>query len=235
LCNPNNHQYTESCKPSEGYNYPNGTSSDYLVLQPLRPIERCCPCSDECKHKGGSCILNWAAHLYPKCCDFTPVEPCRDYSCVCCIRCDSDKCSPCVQTGGNCREHCRTNELEDKTNVCSYYNGGSGCKCCKKCQANPECIEAEGICATDPEWCPYGTYASTGCCGGCYCCKPAWTPVIGGPCDNTDGAYCSETPECEPGFYSCFGECYAAYYNGVHRREEQGYCCAPKNRQHTIP
>ncbi|CAL4158111.1 unnamed protein product, partial [Meganyctiphanes norvegica] len=136
----------------------------------------------------------------------------------------------CVQTGGECRIECRTDELEDKTNQCSYYNDGSGCKCCKKCEANYECIEAYGICATDPEWCPYGTYASTGCCGGCYCCKPVWTPVKGGQCDTYDGAYCSETDECAPGYYPCFGECFAPYYSEGHTRIEQGYCCVPKKK-----
>ncbi|CAL4143249.1 unnamed protein product, partial [Meganyctiphanes norvegica] len=111
------HIYPEHCKPSpgfEGNDTSNGTTPSYVTL---RPVERCCPQCDKCKHLGGFCALKWAVELYPQCCDFEPVEPCRDYSCKCCIKCGDDKCSPCVETGGNCRAECRAGELEDEKNV----------------------------------------------------------------------------------------------------------------------
>merc|ERR1719369_1785458 len=229
--NPDTHVYSEECAPPEpGFGGNATTPSPGYVT--LKPIERCCPQCDQCKEVGGFCALKWAVELYPSCCDFAPVEECRDYSCKCCIKCSDDECSPCVQTGGNCRKECRAEELEDEINLCSYNNNGTGagtgCKCCKKCEAQSECTDAEGICVTDPANCLHGTFASTGCCGGCYCCKPVLQPVIGSVCEQTNGI-CSETGEdCPAGYYGCFGECSKTTFAAGLQSVELGYCCIPK-------
>ncbi|CAL4124255.1 unnamed protein product [Meganyctiphanes norvegica] len=222
------HVYPDHCKPPPGYNNSKGddTTPGYITMM---PVERCCPQCDKCKHLGGFCALKWAVKLYPQCCDFEPVEPCRDYGCKCCIKCGSDECSRCVETGGNCRLVCRAGELEDEINVCSYYNNGTGCKCCKSCEATSECTDAYGICVTDPYNCPTGTYASTGCCGGCYCCKPVLVPNLPSGCQET-GAYCATTGDCAIGFYSCFGDCIKTLYIGGLYTTELGFCCTPKQK-----
>ncbi|CAL4140764.1 unnamed protein product, partial [Meganyctiphanes norvegica] len=134
-----------------------------------------------------------------------------------------------------CRTKCRAREQEDTINVCSYHNGGvDGCKCCKSCEAEDECTHAQGICRTNHDDCPHGTYASTGCCGGCYCCKPVLQVIPDTNCAIKDG-YCSETPECENGYYSCFGECSKTIHNSGLNTTVFGYCCINKNCKLVLP
>ncbi|CAL4060912.1 unnamed protein product [Meganyctiphanes norvegica] len=219
------HKYPVECAPPFNKTDDATTTVGYVTLSPL---ERCCTCTHECKELGGFCALRWAMDIYPHCCDFTPAIPCKDYSCTCCIKCADDKCSPCVETGGECRKECRVREQEDTVNKCEYHNGGEdGCKCCKNCEATDECTGAEGICRPNADDCPFGTYASTGCCGGCYCCKPALQVIPDTNCALKD-SYCSETPECENGYYSCFGECSKTIYNSGLSKTVFGYCCIRK-------
>jgi len=227
LGNIHTHIYDEDCKPPFDQPNPNDTTTTGSYIT-MKPIERCCPQCEQCKHNGGFCALRWAVDLYPQCCDFDPIEPCRDYGCRCCIKCNDDKCSPCIETGGECRKECRAGEVEDKTNTCSYHNNGTGCKCCKTCEATSECTDAQGKCVTDPNDCHQGTFASTGCCGGCYCCKPILEPIPDTPCERT-GGICSETGEdCPTGYYACFGECSKTTFIAGLKSIQLGFCCIPK-------
>jgi len=172
-------------------------------------------------------MIKWITELLPQCCDFETERDCKDYGCKCCIKCGDDTCSPCVQTGGECRAECRADEHEDKENKCQFYDNGNGCKCCKKCEANPECTDNFGFCVTNPIDCPRGTFPSTGCCGGCFCCKPVMEESEDGACSE-NGAYCSETDECAAGFWSEFGACFKTVTVQGLESTESGYCCVPK-------
>ncbi|CAL4124254.1 unnamed protein product, partial [Meganyctiphanes norvegica] len=230
-CDFDTHVYPEHCIYPPGYlnnETDKGlTTPDYVTL---RPIERCCPQCEKCKHVGGFCALKWAVHLYKECCDFDPVEHCRDYSCKCCVICGDDKCSPCIETGGNCRKVCRADEQIDWINKCSFYkDDGEGCQCCKRCEATYECTDAYGHCKPNKEYCPHGTYASTGCCGGCTCCKPVQQPVVDSYCEYA-GGYClqGDEHECAAGYYKCFGECSETQTHGGLKSVVLGTCCVPK-------
>ncbi|CAL4243333.1 unnamed protein product, partial [Meganyctiphanes norvegica] len=99
------------------------------------------------------------------------------------------------------------------------------------CELTDECADVFGKCHTDPSDCPVGSAASTGCCGGCFCCKPVLQPIpnIPGPggCQEA-GSYCSETDDCAAGYYACFGQCIKSIWQGGLHRTELGYCCVPK-------
>ncbi|CAL4122619.1 unnamed protein product [Meganyctiphanes norvegica] len=235
MCDVDTHVYEYYCEPPAGAILPPSNDTTILPYPILKPIEKCCPACYECEHLAGHCKLRWITHLYPEWCDFKTPYPCRDYSCTCCVKCAEDKCSDCVQTGGNCRVECRSDEKEDKKNLCKYSDQiqqGGGCKCCKLCEPTPYCLDLYGICHTHPDDCPTGSAATTGCCGGCYCCKPTLQPIPAtggspGGCYEP-GSYCSETDDCSPGYYACFGQCIKTLWHAGLQSTELGYCCVPK-------
>lgn len=219
--------YAPECAPPPSVTVPPGNGSTTTEYPQMAPIEKCCPQCSNCVDIGGYCMIKWITELVPQWCDFEETKECKDYGCKCCIKCGDDSCSTCVQTGGECRSECRADEQEDTDNQCTYYNNGSGCKCCKKCEATSECTDASGKCVTNPNDCPLGTFASTGCCGGCYCCKPVLQEANPGDCSD-NGAYCSETEECASGFWSKFGACLKTLTVAGLESTELGYCCVPK-------
>ncbi|CAL4058874.1 unnamed protein product [Meganyctiphanes norvegica] len=219
LSSPATHVYKPNCAPPDSATTPATTTADYIGLY---PIEYCCPETHDCKHLGGFCALNWIiGAVLPKCDYEQPL--CKDYGCTCCIKCGADKCSKCTETGGNCRTQCRSDEMHDLFSKCTY----PGCYCCKKCTMKNECIEAKGTCAPNHYDCPGGTAASSGCCGGCFCCKPELQKLLA--CERKTGSYCAATEDgCVEGYYACFGECEAtSFHNGL-RKPVVGYCCSPK-------
>ncbi|CAL4193198.1 unnamed protein product, partial [Meganyctiphanes norvegica] len=123
--------YYKDCKPPDGFT--GGAYSSNSLL----PIEKCCPQTDPCDYNQGYCTLKWALELYPRMCDHMTYD-CRDFQCVCCVKCSEDKCSKCTETRGECKKHCRPDEVEDTENPCSFGK----CVCCKKCDIMPQCEEA---------------------------------------------------------------------------------------------